>query len=744
MIDLAKTLKLAIELTVCPTRCVWHRLVPSAVWCAALWSACNVGLDLSRLDAQDPFAAPSDPAAAADPFGAMGDAAITNEMDQGGAAAPNAAAAANALKALEEDPDPVVRLLRASPPKTPVEFAEALEWMTRIRRWDEVDRYLSVLQSANWSQDKLAELSQAGGAALWFKLRDATTDLKEPQRNFVRDIAALPAKLARDPQWIDSWIDRLVAPTPGERREAQLRLQRAHHASVERLCLHLMAGHPRVPGAVLVEAILEFNDDGIAALRTACISPDSAARWRVLIALAQSTATDFGAELGSALYSENSPAELRTSLSDALLKKYGKLPTAQAVGDYITARFNRHLEEYQLLRTRPARMPLRLWRLSSDGRSVAAVDAPLPDHALESLAQAATHRAAFANTAPKELIDCAAVLAQHMYQSALTTPPQNSLLRQPQNSNFWKQVLDRSVVWQMHGASIVAAEAIGKQLVQSAPGDVSFDFIAGCLRDSRPVMRYLAVQAIAAANVSFAYNGSANALETAIEMSRLGQGPMVLVVGLSPDLRFAAQQQLLAIGAEAVTVNSTADALQVLDQPYPIEMIMFVDRLPRNSILTCVDRLRHSKRGGALPVAILTDDMDPLERSELSKTPGVVMSVLSESPGQMPRVIAELERRLDTRPLTSAERNAYAETANQLSAKIASDRRKYGFYSLARWEKELESISGVLPNETYLAVLGGIGTIASQEHLIAIAADKSAGQDARERAAKAFTSSTEV
>ena len=69
-----------------------------------------------------------------------------------------------------------------------------------------------------------------------------------------------------------------------------------------------------------------------------------------------------------------------------------------------------------------------------------------------------------------------------------------------------------------------------------------------------------------------------------------GKGRLCLVIGLSSDLRLAAQQQLLAMGAQAIAVTSTAEALRVLNEPYPVEYIMVVDRLPRNSILTGVDR----------------------------------------------------------------------------------------------------------------------------------------------------------
>ena len=513
---------------------------------------------------------------------------------------------------------------------------------------------------------------------------------------------------------------------------------RGGRTAIERLCVHLMAGHPRVSGGLLADALLQFQPDGVEALRAACMTHDAAARGRVLLAIAQSPASEFGAEMGSAIQDEALPSAARQAISDALLKKYGKLPAAESVRDYVGTKFKTQLDQYQLMRTRPARIPGIVWRVAADGKSVKAVEAPVPDHALEALAQLATHRLNCLGTTELDRVDCATVLAQRAYQ-ANQTPA--GWLSQPKETAFWNQVLERSNAWQMHGAALIAVETIGRSLASSAPGDASYGVIAECLRDARPGIRYVAVEALAKANVQHAYNGSASTLETAVEMGRLGQGPTVLVIGLSSDLRLAAKQQLLAMGAEAIEVTSTSDALRVLNEPYPIEYIMVVDRLPRNSILTSIDRLRHSKRGGSLPVAILTEDMDALEKSELSKIPGVVFSVLSEVPDQMQRVVAELERRLDTRPLTPAQRQAYSETANQFLATIAQDRQRYGFYELARWENELAQVANNFPNETRLSLLGGMGTPASQQELISLAANTSMDAETRQQAAELFTRS---
>ena len=744
MIDLAKLLSRHWPV---PSRRKLARLRLER-WGRVAWSSgCGLALLCAAFSVATAQAPPSDDPFAAAPDSLQATPGQTPGTDLSGITRPSVGTGSPSVPAAAEETDPVIKLLRSIPPKTPSEFAEALKWMVQIQRWDEIGRYLDMVQEAGWSRDQLAELARAGGTGLWLSLRSSDNQLTAAQLKFIDELAVLPTQLARDPAWIDGWINKLASDSVVDRREAQMRLEQAHRAAIERLCARLLSGDA-VPSVRLVESLLEFQADGIEALRAACVSSDAGARGRVLLALARSSARDFGVELGSGLYSRRLPEQARLAISDALMRKYGKLPTAQAVHEFIVSRFERQLDDYQLARSRSRQVPVKVWRAGSDGFSVTAINAIAPDRSLELLAQIAAHRIVHSIRLPEDLIDSLTVLLQHSYQSrpgVESEDPTGQVLMglpaEAEGSDLWKQVLDRSQNWQMHGASIRAAQAIGRDLVNATPGSPSFDFIAACLRDSRPVMRYIAVDAIARSNIREPYNGAGNALETAIEMSRLGQGPMVLVIGLTAELREIAAQQLQALGAPSISVNSTQAALQILDQPYPIEMIMIVDRVPRNSLLELVERLRHSRRGGALPIAVLTDDLRSFEATELPRYPGVAMSVLSREPDHMPRIISELERHLDVRPLTEAERAEFVATANSLLATIAADRQQYSFYPLARWEKELTSATESMPTDAWLTILGGLGTSEGQERLAMIAADQSSAEETRNQAAAVFARS---
>ncbi len=687
----------------------------------------------------DPFGAA---APATDPFGTAPPAADT------AMAAPDPAAVASAPTSdadLSDDPDPVVQFLRSSPPKTPAKYGQALQWLAQLGRWKEIGRHLDRIKKATWTPEQLSELSIAAGAGIWFQIREAGSLLSDEQQAFAKEVAATPSRLARDPQWVDGWINQLASPDYATRQHAQLKLHSSNRVAIERLTNRLVAGDTTVPAVKLIESLMDFSGDGIEALKAASTVADATMRGRILTAIAESSSTSFSAEIGSALTDTELSNATQEALRKAVLAKYATVPQDRAIHDYLVSRFKDQLSDYQYARTHSKSLPATVWRWNPQAKTITAVEATAADRSLELLAHLAAERLLSDVRTLEDEVDSVVVLLQHSYQAqpgiASANPTASLLAPMPasaQSGDFWKLVLDRSHELQMHGASLRAAQVIGRMLDAKQPSSAPFSFVTGCLKDSRPAMRYIATEAIIRSQVKQPYNNSSVVLENLIEMSRLGRGPTVLVVGLASDLRSAAEGQVQSLGGVAIGVNSLQAALQVLDQPYPVELIMVVDRLQRDSLFTLVQRLRNSRRGSALPIAILTEQLRDFELREFNNMTAVEMSVLSHDVEHLPRVIERLESHLDVRPLTGEERLAFADIASATLATIASDRDTYGFYPLARWEKELTTAVSSLPTETWITVLGGLGTTQSQSQLMGIAADMGANQQSRSMAADSF------
>lgn len=698
---------------------------------------------------------PGDSPMSDDPFGASDPVTDTEAASAFGGFAPAADAApaaastgGNSPTELGPDPNPVVRLLRETPPQTPTEMAQGLSWVVRLKRWDEVRRLLDLVTAKNWSLAELSELAKAGEPSLWMRLSIDEAGLSEQQRKLVDDVLTAPGKLARDPAWLDSWIDKLANPQPGLRRVAQLRLQDGGSKAIERLLERLLSGDTKVDRGMLAGTVAEFGESGVDALKAACLVADPERAARVFMGIAEIPGNEFSAELGAALSSSVLSPQIRSALAEIVLRRFNKLPTPESIHDYLAERFRIKLESYQQTRTSDLPVSEVVWRASDDGHAVTALATSGQVRQLESVAQLAAHRLNLTLSTTEELVDCGAVILQRAYQvqpGLEKSPSGASLLAQfdqavATESSFWIRVFDRATELQFHGGAIRAMQ----RLVDTANGRelVPLDFITRLLGDARPMVRYLALKHIATVDPQQPFAGAEKALEVALEMSRLGSGPHALVVGMNSELRSAAEQQLeLQTGARVSSAHSARSALLTLDGAMPVEMVVIVDRMADQSIYEMLQRIRSSQRGRALPIAILTDELYQHERRLIAETPGITSSILTRTPNQMQRVIGQLTQRLDTRPFTTDERNEMARVASEFLSRIGNDRDTYAFYPLSDLRGEMLDVGLGLPIELRLGLLSGLGTRESQQQLIEFASRDSSSPEQRLQAAQALEQS---
>jgi hypothetical protein len=693
-----------------------------------------------------PLHGQEDPFGGNDPFGggAMG-------ADPGNAfgtpAVPVAPPDASAIR--EEDPDPIIRMLRSHPPKTPAAMSDALTWTIRLRRWDEVGRLLDRVSAAGWTLEQKAEIARRVGSAALLRMRNPDAILTDAQKKVASDLFHAPGELARNPQWIEQTIDKLASSSLPERQVARLRLHDAGALAIERLVNRLLAGDSKVAPEVLAASTYSFGDEGIEALRSAFLVADAVAAARVPLALADLPIADFGTEIGAALVSRVMPVEQQQLLGEKLGKKYGAVPTAKSIEQHLTKRFDDELGHYQLNRQVLSDVNDFVWRPGASGVAIQRVEVNPSDKALERVARLAAHRMQLQSVTNEGLAGCAAVLLQRAYKvrpqlHAAEGAAQVLAIFPPEvNGDFswWQQVYNQCTNWQLHGGAVRTLQSMAEAIVRG-DFDPPSEFLAKLLRDPRPAIRYTALELFERIDPKASYFGNEWAVETAIEMSRLGSGPRVLVIGLQSELRQAAQQLVSAqTGAEVSVVNSGAAALKVLDEPYPTEMIMVVDRVADQSISQLIQRLRRSRRGSSLPIAVLTEQLYSYERDMMDETPGVITSVLSRNPEQMRRVLTMLERNLDTAPLTASDRFGFVSTANRFLARIAADREHYAFYPLAQWKNALSDTSGSVSPEARISLLSGIGSADSQRQIIEIATQPTLDEQQRLNAARAFARS---
>ncbi len=729
--------------------------VPVAILSVALCLAMLVSS--TSLLAQDPFdssAAADNPFDAADP-GADSASPFSGFSQPAQPEAPAAAASTVGTDPSEVDPDPIIRLLRESPPQTPAEMAEGLKWVVRLKRWDEVRRLLDSIAAKNWSLSQMADLADAGGEALWFRLSVDEAELSDEQRKLLSGIVSAKATQARDPAWLDGWIEKLSHPQPGERRLAQLRLRAGGTAAITRLIERLLSSEDstdsKVDHGMLAGTIAEFGDEGADALRAACLVADPQRAGHVYLGIAEIPGQEFSVEVAAGLASSVLTPELRLALAEVVARRYSKMPTPEAIEKFLAARFATKLADYQQSRTHPVVLvEEEIWRPTADGKTVAPVKVSPEERELEELARLASHRLNLTLATTDDLVDCAAVALQRAYRvQPLLYPTENQVEVLAKldhavaaDASYWIRVFDRASDLQMHGGAVRAIQ----KLSQSAAGNylMPLDFLTRLLSDSRPVVRYLALQQIAAVDPKQSFGGAENALGVALEMARLTSGPHALVIGRSSDLRQAAQQQLeQQASARVITADSARNALLALAGDLPIELVLIVDRVSDQSIFEMLQRLRGAERSRALPIAVMTDELYQHERRLVGELPGVIASHLSRSPEHMREVVGQLTQRLDTEPFSVDDRRIFAETAGEFLARLAGDRDQYAFYPLVDWQSELSEVGRGLPIGSRLTLLAALGSVESQLQLVTLASSSSLIGAERLEAAQKFATSVD-
>lgn len=676
---------------------------------------------------------------AADPFGTSIPAA-GGDIFSGGLANAGPAATADAPAAApeEEERSPVVQMLRESPPESPAEMARALNWMHSLRRPAEIDRLLGIVR--NWSPAQKTALSRAGGTAFWIRLRSKGDDLSEASRQLIGEILRAPAQQAKQPQWIAGWIKQLASDSPGKVVYAQRQLHDAGHVGISSLLAELSSDRSEVPADRLCDAILSFGQQGTQALQLATTLPSSLSK-PVVASIDPVRNMDLRTDWAVAAYGERFEEAFREGLMENVPADL--LPSTQSVVSAVEQELDSALMAYNQARLQAEQQPVDIWQIASGGQAIEYTQASKDIRQLRQLAHWARQLLEL-NASQHRRIECLAILLQDAYQRPQAE--RSNALRGVGELAEWESVALRDVLaeasdMQLHAAAFSALQMVasGKQASLATA-----DLLVKHLKDSRPAVRYTALQAITEIDPSAPFYGAETALATATEMAKLADGPTVLVIGLHAEMRQAAASQLEHLfAAQTVTANSARAAAERLSANHPFELVVVADRVLDQSLYQLLQRLRNGKYTRSLPIAVMTDSLTAMEESLVDNMPGASRGVLSRDEDQMRRVVQSLHEQLDTEPLDVVDRAKFAQVATEFLVKVTGDRSKYYFYPVADIRDDLAALNYSLDSERSAQLLSGLGTRDGQWELVKMAADSGQSKQQRIAAAASFSTSAD-
>jgi CheY-like chemotaxis protein len=736
---------------------------------AAIWMAAALTISCSAaLAQQDPFSGDS---FSNDPFG-MSDAADSSSAarqedsfgfgrtDLPRDVSPSAPLDGESGRAAASANDPLILMLNERPPTTPSEVGRFLGWMTQLEHWPQVGVLLDKVSGSSWDLNQKADVAKAAGQSAMRRLRAADVPLSETQRSTADEIHRAPSELASNAQVINQRIDQLKDENPAVRRMAQLRLQDGGSEALIQLARQLLQEKSSVPPVMLAGTINEFGREGINLLREASFISNPETRRRILLALAEVPGNSYSLELASALVGQISEPALVSELADTLGTRFTRLPTSDSVRQHLITAFDNALLEYRLAsegstgaisgRIEDDLLTDRLWLPSAGGDSITPHPATKQMLTLSRLSQIGWMLGQLQTADRSDTLKAGTISLQRLYHfgqkgaeqddaSLLDSFPQEEL----EDPDYWIGVFNLASEWEMHGAAVMAIQKM-VDLKNLSEKSTSIDFLSRSLFDSRPAIRYAALEAIALIDPQDDYSGSERALTTALEMLKLGSGPQALIVGSNFEISKTAEALLSQqTNIESIVLTSGRETLLSLSASNPADLLVIVDRVQDLSLFELMQRIRNTQGGGQIPIAVMIPELARHERQWIDKTPGVITGVLSRQDGEVGRQLQALMDSMEVLPLTNQQRSRYSEIAEQFITRIAEDRNTYAFYPFDQWRSFLVNLTSSASALAHSQVLSSLSSPEGQQRLVQLVAAAGVAESERHLALRGFERSVQ-
>ena len=283
----------------------------------------------------------------------------------------------------------VVRSLRANPPSTPSELAQAVGLMARIRRWDETARWLDRISKLELDGPTAMEILRAAGPRTWATIDANSSAFKPEQLQGIAKLRKLADDEVHSPANLSAQVNRLTSPNQADRLDGFDALRAAGDSGVAAMLGAVMRTNGLTPSPSMIEAFSLMGPSATAAWHSAMTSPHNEVRDRLIQLVSRSPKPSMGPELLTAIHdpmlSESTKAGIRSTLADR-----GKaVPEPKQAYDYNIATLDKSLEQFRQLSTLNDVDTRNVWTLNQDGHGVSTRAGNSADESLARASQAA-------------------------------------------------------------------------------------------------------------------------------------------------------------------------------------------------------------------------------------------------------------------------------------------------------------------------------------------------------------------
>jgi CheY-like chemotaxis protein len=567
----------------------------------------------------------------------------------------------------QEGEHPVVSSIKRNPPRSPIETARAILYLSRINQWKELGVFVDQIPKIATDPAVSLAMVRAAGLETWLKLSSPESPLTDNQKVSIKEMLDRASKTVTDDATLKKAIQNLSATELVDKKRGALAIQAAGPAGLRALIESAIASETPLP-SIASEVIVTFRDEGKAALKAAMNVADPQSFERLLELAAKIPGTDYLAELSTGLFVTDPQSSASASIEKRLSPTGEPLPTQAAVARTLLTRLKGKVNEYRIAKSEQTPPPISYWLWRANEKRLDWKDGTPADNFL---AEAASLASLILRIPSQNSVEGAAlanaVLLEQAYQESglwMVESPAAFLNGQIEKQNdtpeFLLNVLEVARREQLLGAELRATQILG-QLLDRGLKDPSrvVQALTRLSKDATPATRYAAVQALyetiqSSENVGLNY-GIAG---TRAEMMKLESNPLALIIGGSSDLRDTLASQLSVLQIRSENARNAREAIRMIQEPHPYEMIFIVDRVADMSLSEFVQRLRAAPRTATLPIVIMasqwTSEQQRLADSEGIQ--GIFHTSLTENIGFTSAILQDVQQNSKAPKLDSTDR----------------------------------------------------------------------------------------
>lgn len=642
---------------------------------------------------------------------------------------------------------PVVIEYRQNRPKTPEDFARAFLHLSRLQEWKDVAYHLDAFSKLTIDSSTAVRMLKEIGHDQWLSIKWNMDELNEKQQAVVNNILDKATAALRGASLLDIHFAGLQGTDAALAKKGYTGIQSAGTDGLAFL-LSKFVQEPNKPSIYSSYTLHSFGEAGYEAVSGAFTSSDPAVRERLVALVAPINGSRYLELLSSVVYSRIDTQGAKKIASDRLAKEWKTVPQIESVQKNIGLRLDRYLKTLGNARRMDVPQAREIWLLQGNkALSVALLDERRL--ALEHIYQTAL-QALRLETSQRELIaeSIAAVLERSFEETKeifVESPLAHSnidleqIVTGPEDlGRVWRVALQRD----LPGAQLRIQQKFfdwpEATVAQQEP-------LRAGLSSGYPAVRFAASHSLANRMLSSPTPLASKGVEEMVELLSLESEPLTLVLGSNDGLCDHASILLKQAGHRSIVLSSGRAALRYLEDPNPVESILFIDSIADISLPQLVQRIRANPRGSKIPFAILAEDVSKKHQQILSEEIGLIYSYVPSRLDGMIELLRQMDGSSFAPRLTAADRTGWSSVAQQFFQRVVESPMEAWPTDFERWKPAVATrMGGNLLGESSNEALVTLGSRESQRELANRSTQWNLDLASRKSAAQQFIQSSKM